>query len=436
MSKPPADSTRVFLSISSFETLAVFRRGLFYSYLSIYLRFFLNLSVTETTLFATFSMILNVLSQTFIWGRVSDRFQLRRTLIIVGEISAAIITALVWYLHTQPTGKLAAGYVLIIGLSVAEIFWSMSNVGWSALLSDLYPEKERAGLQGRLQSVAAVGRFAGIWIGGLMYDGFARHYEGWGFEKGALFLIASGVMLISTIPIFFLPEGGIPSAQTTGTHGAAARLSGWRDSFSQVSRRFFVFLIAMVFIYFGINSIILIKSQYLSLDEGFDVSSGTLSYILNAGSVAILIVGLLVKPLSRRFRDEILLICGATVAIVYLLGYVLAGNLSMIFVNEFLLGAAGTVILASSYSHASRLIPPERRGRQFALFNATLFLSWGLPGTLIAGPLVDLLIRSGATQVFSYRMAFLAAALLVVIGVVVFVSHLRMNRGAGEAEAK
>ncbi len=86
---------RTFLSISSFQVLAMFRRGLFYSFLSIYLRFFLGLSVTETTLFATFPMVLNVLSQTFVWGAVSDRFQLRRTLIILGEISAAISTFLV-----------------------------------------------------------------------------------------------------------------------------------------------------------------------------------------------------------------------------------------------------------------------------------------------------------------------------------------------------
>ena len=49
----------------------MFRRGLFYTYLSIYLRFFLGLSVTETTFFATFPMILNVACQAVVWGRLS-----------------------------------------------------------------------------------------------------------------------------------------------------------------------------------------------------------------------------------------------------------------------------------------------------------------------------------------------------------------------------
>ncbi|MBW1695719.1 MAG: MFS transporter [Deltaproteobacteria bacterium] len=78
----------IFFGISSFQVLVWFRRGLFYSFLSIYLRHFLGLSVTETTLFATLPMIINILCQTFIWGTVSDMYQLRRTLIITGEVLA------------------------------------------------------------------------------------------------------------------------------------------------------------------------------------------------------------------------------------------------------------------------------------------------------------------------------------------------------------
>ena len=63
----------------------MFRRGLFYSFLTIYLRHYLGLSVTETTLFATGPMVMNVLFQTFTWGPLSDRWQLRRTFIIAGE---------------------------------------------------------------------------------------------------------------------------------------------------------------------------------------------------------------------------------------------------------------------------------------------------------------------------------------------------------------
>ena len=47
-------TNKTFLNISSFQVLVMFRRGLFFTYLSIYLRNYLGMTVTETTFFATF----------------------------------------------------------------------------------------------------------------------------------------------------------------------------------------------------------------------------------------------------------------------------------------------------------------------------------------------------------------------------------------------
>lgn len=417
---------KTFLKISSFQALAMFRRGLFYSYMSIYLRFFLGLSVTETTFFATFPMILSVVFQTFVWGVVSDRYQKRRTLIILGEVSAAVSTVLVWVAHTIPDGAHAAGYAIIGGMAFVEIFWSMSNVGWSALISDLYPEYQRAAVQGRLASIGALGRIIGVWIGGLAYDGLARYYEGWGFEKGLLFFIASGAMLVSTIPMFFVPEGGTGSRRAGRGEAAVGQSSLSLGGLSSYSKKFLMFLIAMVLINFGRNCVVLIKTQYLVLDEGFDVSSRLLGHIVNMHSVAILFAGVLVARLSRRIGDEATLMWGSLTSGLHLLGFVFAGTLPFIFVANFFSGASDVIIMASSYAYASRLIPPEHRGKQFALFNATLFLSWGTAATLVTGPIVDYLIRSGFTQVFAYKMGFVAGAVLLVVGMVVLMFVNRM----------
>ncbi len=419
-----AGGRRIFLNLSSFQILTMFRRGLFYSYLSIYLRFFLGLSVTETTLFATLPMICNVVFQNFVWGRVSDRYQLRRTLIVIGEITAAIITFIVWYLHTIPESHITAGYIIIIGLSVVEIFWSMSNVAWSALFSDLYPQEERAGLLGRLQSIGATGRFLGVWIGGLLYDGFPFKYEGWGFNEGWLFFIACGAMLLSAIPMCFVPEGG-SSASKDSSDNETDSENG--ENNHAATRQYRVFLLSMVFIFFGLNAIVVLKSQYLSLSEGFDLSSKTLSYIVNTTTVAVFLTGMFIKRLSERFRDEYLLLAGVGVGILYLVGYGIAPYLSIIYASEFLCGIAFAVIMASSYAYASRLIPAKKRGKQFALYNTTFFLSWGVPGTFIAGPLVDRLIISGMAETMSYRMAFAASAIMMLIGAGVLIYNIRMN---------
>jgi MFS family permease len=400
-----------FLSVASFQILAMFRRGLFYAYLSIYLRYFLNLSVTETTLFATLPMLANIFFQTTLWGRLSDRYQLRRTLIIRGEILGGIGTLAVWFGHTLPDDHRHKAYVIIGGLTVVEMFWSMSNIGWSALISDLYPPYDRGAIQGKLTSAGGIGRIAGVWIGGLLYDGLGRYYDGWGFEHGALFFVAAGVMFASTLPLLSLPEGGLAPGEDHAVAGDAAE----QDT---SVRWFMVFLVAMALINFGRNSVVIIQSQYLFLDTGFGVSSRTLSYIVNTESVAMILAGLVVGRLVRWAGNGTGVLLGASLSIVYLLIFMTASHLGLIYIGSFLKGCAESIIMAASYAFASVLIPPEQRGRRFGLFNATFFLSWGLAGTLMAGPLVDFLMRRGYAPGIAYRWSYGAAMVVTLSGVV------------------
>jgi MFS family permease len=389
--------------------LAMFRRGLFYSYLSIYLRHFLGLSVTETTLFATLPMAVNIIFQTFVWGAFSDKYQLRRTLIISGEILAGFGTILVWYGHTLTENLSLAGYVIIFGLSIVEIFWSMSNVGWSALISDIYRQEDRNTVQGRLASVGGIGRIAGVWIGGLLYDGLGLKYNGWGFYHGALFFVAGAAMFISVIPMILVPEGGIRS-EIEDTSIPEIGASGFEGKI------FTIFIIAMIFINFGRNSIAVLQSQYLVLSSGFAVSSEVLSYIVNTQSVAMILTGFIAGWVGRKIGDGNSLLLGTALAVVSLFLLAIARNLGLIYVSNFLRGWSEVMILASSYAFASILIPPEKRAKFFGIFNATYFLSWGLPGTFIAGPITDLLLSYGASEAFSYQMAFVSAAIMTLIG--------------------
>lgn len=409
MNQQDQKSPRVFFGISSFQMLAMFRRGLFYSYLSIYLRHFLGLSVTETTLFATLPMVVNIIFQTFVWGKFSDKYQLRRTLIISGEMLAGFGTILVWYGHTLTKNLSLAGYVIILGLSTVEIFWSMSNVGWSALISDIYRQEDRNTVQGRLASVGGIGRIAGVWIGGLLYDGLGLKYNGWGFYEGALFFVAGAAMFISVIPMILVPEGGIRSE--------IEDMSIPEINASAIGEKIFtIFIIAMIFINFGRNSIAVLQSQYLVLSNGFAVSSEVLSYIVNTQSVAMILTGLIAGWVGRKIGDGNSLLLGTALAVVSLFLLAVARNLGLIYVSNFLRGWSEVMILASSYAFASILIPPGKRARLFSIFNATYFLSWGIPGTFIAGPITDLLLSYGASEVFSYQMAFVSAAIITLIG--------------------
>jgi MFS family permease len=406
-------SPAVFRRISSFEMLAMFRRGLFYAYLAIYLRHHLGLSVTETTLFATLPMVVNVACQAWVWGPLSDRWQLRRTLIMRGELLAGLGTIAVWVVHTWYDSPAAAGYAVIIGLSLVEIFWSMSNVGWSALISDLYPEASRSAVQGRLASLGGVGRMAGVWSGGLLYDGLGHHPPGWGFSSGALFFVAAAAMFVSIVPMAFTPEGGVGDPQKDRQTAAGGDANG---------RFFALFLAAMVLINFGRNSIAIIVTQYLVLDSGFALGSRMVSHVVNTQSAAMILTGLMAGRLVRWFGDANTLMVGTIVSCVALLMLSLTDTLGLVFAASFLRGFGDVTLMASSYGLASVLIPPRKRARWFSWFNATFFLSWGLAGTVIAGPVADLMIAAGHGQEAGYRAAFGSALLLTVAGLILMVA--------------
>jgi len=114
------------------------------------------------------------------------------------------------------------------------------------------------------------------------------------------------------------------------------------------------------------------------------------------------------------------LILGTFIGIIALIITAIAIHLPLIFVGGFLIGAAEVIIYASSYAIASILIPARIRAKLFAIYNTTFFLSWGVAGTFISGPLIDFLINKGISKVFAYQMAFLTGALMCLIGLLIF----------------
>jgi MFS family permease len=398
--------------------LAMFRRGLFYTYLTIYLKHFLGLSVTATALFATIPMIFNVVLQRYVWGVLSDKYQKRRSFIIWGELLAGIGTAAVWYFHLIPANKFISGYVIIAGLSAIEIFWSMSNIGWSALISDMYTKGSRVSIMGKLESLGGMGRFIGILAGGLLYDNFGKSYPGWGFYEGPLFFLSAGIMIISIFPMFLVPEGGISKKDLHEQHQT---LTG--DFNATV---FYIFLSAIALIHFGRNSIAITLPQYLTLESGLNLPSLVLSHVVNIKSIAIVVFGIASGWITKKIGSSTYLLVASIAAALSLLVIGVYDSLFWVCISSFLMGFSEVAILASSYEIASQLIPPARRGTLFSAFNATLFLSWGIAGVLIAGPITDFLIAMGRPATYAYKVSFNVAAGLTIVGILLLIYLLRV----------
>ena len=73
------------LGIASFRIINSFRNGIFISFMGIYLRENLLLSVTESNLFFTLLEMIGALAQFLVWGVIIDKYNERNLIIILGE---------------------------------------------------------------------------------------------------------------------------------------------------------------------------------------------------------------------------------------------------------------------------------------------------------------------------------------------------------------
>jgi len=161
---------KVFFNLSLFQFLTFVRRGVFYTFMINYLYMLMG-NVTSTAALGTLNMFASALGQNLLWGKISDRYKVRAKLVIAGETIAGFTYILVFLVHRSfldAENTFAAGLTIIFGLSILEFFWSMSDVGWAALLTDVTTPKIRGKVVGVLNFIAALGRMVGILFAGYL----------------------------------------------------------------------------------------------------------------------------------------------------------------------------------------------------------------------------------------------------------------------------
>ncbi|MHA2002672.1 MAG: MFS transporter [Candidatus Thorarchaeota archaeon] len=414
---------REFTGLSTFQVLTYFRRSIVYVFLSIYLRS-LGLSTTEVTLMATVGMIANALTQSFLWGGLLDKYRKPTEFVVVGEFLAGVghIFMVIGYMFFLGMNQLViAGYVIIFSLGGIEVFWSMSNVGWSALISELTEVDERKKLMGQFSIIGGFGGIGGAILGGVLFD------EGLGFASGSIFNIAAIVMIFSSFIVYFsvrLRKDG----ESQESENNSLQKHSLSDLPSQLRRAYLIFIVALVFINFGRNSIAIITALFIEDPTGFNAAGLDIALYSNVRSIAAMIAGLAVGSVVAKTDDNKVMITGAVLSIVGISWLIIASSFTLALIASFLRGASEVIINASSYSIVARMAPEEYRGRLFAYYNTTFFLSWGIAATFIAGPIADILIGQGLTNADAYRGSFVAAIVLIAIGVIILLQSFRYTR--------
>jgi len=371
-------------------------------------------TVTSTTLLGTLNMIASALGQNLLWGKISDRYKLRSKLIILGESIAAAAYLIVFLIHRSlldMQASFASGLSLIMGFSLLEFFWSMSDVGWAALLTDVTTSETRAGVVGALNFVASIGRIIGIGAAGFLYN------DGEGFRQGTLFYIVIVVLIASTI-IMWITLRYVEKPREKGEEEITGKpLENNADNSGEIYNWF---LIALIIIVIGATCVNQVFQLFIRLPDGLNSSGPEMGLILTAWNVGGTLANLLCWRFGNRIGSVKILFAGLGLAIITPLFYGSASNVLATALIYGLNGASFWAIQTSGFAFAGDLIPGDKRGRLFSRYNTVMAISWGAAGFLVGGPLADIQTRNfNISSWIAYVNTFYVSSIIVLVGTVI-----------------
>jgi MFS family permease len=375
-------------------------------------------TVTSTTLLGTLNMVSSALGQNLLWGKISDRYRLRAKLIIAGESTAAAAYLIVFLVHKSllnVQANFAAGVSLIVGLSLLEFFWSMSDVGWAALLTDVTTTKTRGGIVGTLNFIASLGRMIGISFAGFLYN------NGEGFRQGTIFYIVIAMLVASAtimwITSMFTEKTNIKAKEVIVKEEEKIETSVKSDN-SQIYKWFLISLIIIVIGTACINQVFLL---FIKLPEGLNASDPEMSLILTAWTLGGMLTSLLSGWLADRIGRASVFFTGLVLATITPSLYHLASNVLSMAIVYGLNGIGFWTIQTVGFAFAGDIIPENKRGRLFSRYNTVMALGWGPAGFLVGGPLADIQTKIfGLTPYTAYVNTFYASSILAASGTVLF----------------
>jgi MFS family permease len=415
----PSILRKTFLNLSLFQFISFMRRGVFYTFMINYL-FSLMHTVTYTALLGTLTMVGSSIGQNFFWGRIADKYKLRAKLVVAGESIAAFAYLIVYLVHKSLVSSntpFLAGLSLILGLSFLEFFWSMSDVGWAALLADVTTQRTRGGVVGTLNFIASLGRMVGILFSGILYDG------GLGFSNGTIFYIVITMLCISATTMLLTSKS---ISKTTQKSESKLQEDYAKNVYGKPSKDIYKwFLASVAVVIIGATCVSQVFLLFLKLPAGLNCTDEQESLILTAWTIGGMLTSLSSGWLADRVGRIRVLLMGLTIACVTPVLYGSASNVALMAIVYGFNGVSFWTLQTVGFAFAGDIIPEHRRGRMFSLYNAVMALSWGPAGLLIGGPLADLQTKSlGLPAHTAYLNAFYVSAMLATIGTLLFATKV------------
>lgn len=425
-----ASSVHVFFNLGLFQFLTFVRRGVFYTFMINYL-YNLMPKTTLTAALGTLNMVASALGQNLLWGRISDRYRLRIKLIIIGETIAAFSYIIVFITHKSlidAGSSFAAGLAIIFGLSMLEFFWSMSDVGWATLLTDVTTPEIRGKVVGTLNFIASLGRMTGIIFAGFLYCG------GEGFRNGTIFYIVTALLFTGTVIMAFTSRRVKVRSHEQNQKTAMENNENDVESAKESERTYKWFLISLIIIVLGAASINQIFLLFIDLPEGLNASDAEMSLILSAWTIGGMLASIVSGGLADKIGRSKVLFVGLILAAITPLFYSVPLNVPLMALTYGLNGVAFWTLYTVGFAFAGDIIPEHKRGRLLSRYNTVMALSWGPAGFLVGGPIADVQIEMfGLSRHAAYVNAFYMSSIIVVLGMIIFaikVARRKIESGA------
>ncbi|MEM3609195.1 MAG: MFS transporter [Candidatus Bathyarchaeia archaeon] len=407
----------VFFNLSLFQFLTFVRRGIFYTFMINYLYMLMG-NVTSTAALGTLNMLASALGQNLLWGKISDRYKVRATLIIAGETIAGFTYMAVFLIHRSfldVENNFAAGLTIIFGLSILEFFWSMSDVGWAALLTDVTTPTTRGKVTGTLNFIASLGRMVGILCAGYLY------FDGEGFKSGIIFYIVTILLFIGTITMALVSRRERTKTKTKNTLVIDKQEENGNKLYIENEKTYNWFLVALTIIVLGAASINQIFLLFLELPEGLGAESYEMSMILASWTVGGMIASIASGWLANKIGKSKVILLGLILAIFTPPSYAFAKDVPLMALVYGFNGASFWIIQTVGFALAGDLIQEHKRGRLLSRYNTVMALSWGPAGMLIGGPFADFQINVlGLPKQIACVNAFYLSSIIVALGTLLF----------------
>jgi len=389
------------------------RRGVFYPFLAVYAYQRLGANLMQVGLLSALPMFASSITQPY-WGKLSDKTGKRKSFIILGETIAGIAYLLMM--------RLSEIWYLIVGLTILEGFWSMSNVTWSTLIIDVAPPSERGRVMGYLNTIGVAGMAFGVFAAGIMYDtaGFIVN-----------FVLSAAMMFVSAVVVWVWVDDQKRTAMPT--EKMAAKTEETEGDLPMLRMLVVTSSLSM----FGINGLRQLMMIYMGSGLGF---SGTLIGTVSAiGNVTNLILGIPVGYLSDKVdKKRLYLVALALNTLTPAVLFLSETPFHFILVSA-LVGISWPLSETTAFPMAGEFAPATNRGKFLGYFNAVRFLcGFGLPPFLLGGYLADYLknlrlaegLEETQALITSSKETFLVAMITTLIGLLLWIPVLKKRESS------